>query len=499
MSSPQQRRGVQQHGFTIVEVVIAMLVLVIVAGAAVAVVSSTSRTSERAKIVDRQRAIASAVIERAQADRSWITTFACGVGACTGVRDEFVRPDDPLLREDEGTFRHQVAFEAQGVDSPTDGLGAADANRQVPDRFELTVTVTTTGSGIDSGLQPLTMRSTMDMSTSATTGAVRIRACRVDATIDERAGVGECMGSVVGRIPVKAPASGCPIQDASPECVAWRDSSGIGATREMVIRPASVAFTVRGPLGSPSQSTRSVTTDSTGQAELTSLAPGRYEILPAPDPKWTLWAARSTPSAGEFSVRASQVSTAVQVFRPVGHPVTITLRRRNTTDPAFPVVQDGAWVPRAVKLIPVPTGRASTSTGSSLRGWTRIERGATSVDVVDVSPGLYALQLLEYPGDRALTKSDVLSDTPSSFVWVPPLSASESSRVPNRIVLTDVFCDAAGRDSLMNQRITPHQRALGMLTQGFTWYGVDPGVWHGRCTQDNQNESTVEVEGGAGA
>lgn len=476
-----------------------MLVLALVAGAAVTAVSSTSRLSGRAKITDRQRGIATAVLERASSDRSWITTFHCGVGPCAAARDAYVRPDDPLLREDEGTVQHRVTFEVLGIDSPSDGMGADDANRQVPDLYELAVTVTTSGPGVDSGLRPLTMRSTIDMSTDGTTGAVRIRACRVDATIDERLGVGTCSAGKTERLVVKPPVSGCPSQDTSAECVAWRDSASIPATREMVIRPAAVSFVVRGPIGSPKQLSRSVKTDGTGEAELTDLPPGRYQIEPAPDPKWTLWSARSTPSAGEFSVRVAQVSSAVQVFRPVGHPVTVMLRRYNITDPANPVLQDGAWVRRAVKLVPVPNGRASTSSGSTTRGWTSIHRGATSVDLVDVSPGLYAMQLVEYPGSRILTKSDALMATTSTYVWVPPLSASASTRVPESLVLTDPYCDAARRDALMNQRITPQQRALGMLTQGFTWYGVSPGVWHGHCTEENQDQSTVEVEGGAGA
>jgi hypothetical protein len=146
----------------------------------------------------------------------------------------------------------------------------------------------------------------------------------------------------------------------------------------------------------------------------------------------------------------------------------------------------------------VPNGRAALSSGAD-RGWTRIARGQRTVTLQDVSPGLYQMALLEYPGHV----NDILyrtgADATLRYIWVPPTTGASSvtSQVPSALVIRDVYCNESVRKSWMSKRISATQKSLGMLNTGFVHEAS--GVWHGPCNNDNPDTTNTQETGEAGA
>jgi hypothetical protein len=476
-------------------------------------ISSATRGSSHGKVIDRQHAIASGVLARTISNRDWVKAYNCRSAPATGCQlTNYIKPTDPLLREPEGIVSHQVTIVAIGADLANDGVAPNDADRQVPDVYRISVTVKTVAPPTVGTFKDYTVVGTLDMSVRSTTGVLRLRSCSVTSQVDERIGVGLCSSNATQSLPIAAPGSGAaycpaatPIASASSECAAWRQSAassvpGVSAITLMKVAPLGMSFTLTGPMNEDPPPAVTITTDSTGNAEVTDLKPGRYALEANAGNVWSLWNSHSVPSGGEITIKAGEVNDALQVFRPAAGNVTNTLKTLNTTDPYNEVESDGAWVRRAVKLVPVPAGRSALANGAD-RGWTKINRGDTSVVINDVSPGLYQLDLLEFPGNHSIPLYQPLTPT-LRYVWIAPKvgTTAEMTQVPATLTLRDEYCDIAGRQALMAARIVPWQTSLGMLNTGFIWIGPDSReYWHGPCTNDNPNHEQNQNTGTAGA
>lgn len=520
MPSPtraQARARTRSHerGFTLIEVLIATAIIAIVVAAATLAIASTTRGASRMKTNDRQKAIASGVLNRVLSNRDWIATYSCGLGPCTisGV----ITPTDPLLREREGTTRHIVTVVATGVDLPNDNdASGRDADRQVPDVYRIIVTVRTQTPSSVGNLLDYTVDGTLDMSVRAKTGVLRLRACRVSSQVDERSGVGLCTSTTAQTLPILPPGTGAafcpaavPIASATDECAAWRQATastapGLAAVTQMRVDPYSTTFSLTGPHDGGAETTRTVTTNSTGVGEVTGLAPGRYTLTSAAVAAGTyrLWNSRSVPSGGEVAIQAGEVNDAVQVFKPAARNVTISLRRLDITDPSDHRDLPGAVYKRALKLVPVPNGRSALSGGTD-RGWTLIVPGQLTATFNDLTPGLYQYSLLEYPGNiHDILLRDAASAT-LRFIWIPPAAGTgpAMTQVPSTLIIRDIYCEQARRTALYNARITATQVALGMRPHGFVWQRPGGGeFWHApSCPAPNPDTNDLQVTGDAGA
>ncbi len=504
----------RERGFTLIEVLIAVILLAIVAGGATMAIAGSTHGTSQVKIGDRQKSIASGVLNRLLANRAWIKTYNCGLGACD--ISSAIKQDDTLLAEPDGTIKHTVRVVATGLDLPSDtDASGKDADRQVPDVYRIDVTVTTDAPSEVVALKPWSVSGTLDMSVRSTTGTLLLRSCEVSVQPDERSSTGLCT-SGARTLPILPPggtSTYCPtsvtIENATPECAAWRQAvaaavPGVAAVTTMSVAPVSVSFTLEGPMAGGTKKTVSVTTDSNGLAEVANLEPGRYELTPAASSSSVLWASHSVPSGGDVTIQAGGINEAVQVFRPAGRDVTIDLDHFDITDPADEVVRDGAWDPHAIKLVPVPNGRAALANGED-RGWTKIVRGMKSVTLKAVTPGLYQMSVLEYPGTSKELFVNEGAFAGARYIWVPPVSgtAPVTTQYPTTLKIRDVRCDSDTRNALMAARITPTQIALGLAGRGFLWDKPDTEeiehIWHGPCTGQNIDPSTEQTTGEAGA
>lgn len=120
-------------GFTVVEVVIAVVLLAIVAGGLAQMSVSTSRSQLASKGDTAQAHAADTTVESLRSDPAWARTCAA---ACTWSVD---------VPEDEFTVRTTIT--ARAVDSRSDGWGArpiaddGDRDRVIPDYYQVQVVV----------------------------------------------------------------------------------------------------------------------------------------------------------------------------------------------------------------------------------------------------------------------------------------------------------------------------------------------------------------------
>jgi prepilin-type N-terminal cleavage/methylation domain-containing protein len=520
MSLSRRTTPAREAGFTLIEVIVAIVIISIVVAAATMAISTSSRSSTHVKLVDRQRAIASGVLARALGNRDWIVTYGCGVGNCAQDESAFISATDPLLREPEGTVKHTVVFNAVGVDLPNDGVGAGDADHQVPDVYRLTVTVTTTAPATTGVFKPYTVSGTLDMAVRARTGTLRLHSCSVTTQVDERLGLGMCsgdgaktfpitppmIGHLVGGVP--GPAGPCRATDTTIlSCLAWTRGMaaavpGATAIDAMSIAPLSMGYTLKGPMNEPAPTSTDVAASASGVAVVPNLTPGHYLLTPKAVGTWSLWNTHSVPSGGEITIQEGEVNDAVQVFKPAPRAVVVHLEYLDTTDPANEIVRPGAWIERSVKVVPVPGGRSALASTGATRGWTKISRGATTITLQDVAPGLYEFGFLEYPGKQSV-RPYTPAGAPPNYIWVPPVagSAAVTTQVPSTLWIRDQHCDIAGRDKLMGMRITAQQTALGERKLGFLWLNPANGktYWMGPCTDENPDHTPTQQTGTAGA
>ncbi|MBC7643684.1 MAG: prepilin-type N-terminal cleavage/methylation domain-containing protein [Thermoleophilia bacterium] len=468
-------------GFTLIEVIIAMVILAMVVGASASAIAVSTHSSTKTKIISRQREVANAVLHRATANTSWIKTYNCGVGVCSGAVNAYVPANDPLLDEPDGTVTHRVSFTATGIDRADDGVGAADGDQVIPDAFRLEVSDAISATGVVAVPPPVfTASNVLDMAVRGSTGTVRIQTCKVYPQIDERLGTGLCRASGPSTFNI-TPTTPCPATRF--ECGAWAAAAPTPNYSRVTVAPfPGVHLVINGPLPGAA-TTHDVTTDASGTGFIRDLAPGQYRITsttpPGGDPYWSTWKTHSVPSGDYITVEAGTIHDATELLKPkVAAPVTVDVNTQDITDPLTFVNYTTAKSRVTVKLIPIPNGRANLSRGPN-EGYTVIPVGADRVALVGAEPGLYALQMLHYPGSTV----SKLSAPGSRYVWIPP-GYQGSATVPASLIYLQQYCNAAAR----------HARVLALCPswQQFCW-----GVGN-KLIADCQDDTTYTPTAAAG-
>ena len=232
---------------------------------------------------------------------------------------------------------------------------------------------------------------------------------------------------------------------------------------------AGVHLLINGPV--PGAATNyDVTTDAAGTGYIRNLSPGQYRIVsttpPGADPYWTTWKTHSVPSGDYVTVEAGTIHDATILMKPkVSAPVTVNVNTQDITNPLKFVNYTTAMSRVTVKLIPIPNGRASLTRGPN-EGYTVIPIGADTVQIAGAEPGLYALQLLHYPGSTV----SKLTAPGYSYVWIPP-GYQGTITVPPALLYLQQYCNAAARHArvlaplpvMAEVLLVPRQHARGRL------------------------------------
>lgn len=428
-------------GFTLVEVLVAMVIITVVALSATMAVGSGSRNTNRVKIVDRQHSIVDSVLSRATTNTAWISQYNCGVGHCTAAEDAYVKANSLLVKEPDGTIQHDVDFIVEGVDFPDDGASVGDGEVDV---FRITVRDQVTAPPAIGTFRPVVVSGSIDMSVRANLGKLVLRSCEATPQIDQRLAVGMCTKGASETYPLRPPTK-CPGGPAW-ECGPW--ASAPAMYKRTTVRPlANVKFTLEGPLPHNEGDTRSATTDGQGVWSAADLEPGQYKLTTSGMANKTWWQSHSVPSGGFVTVTAGETEVSTQLFRatfPGDKSIKIHVDTLDITDPANHVLVPHAKLHQAIRILPVPSGRVPFPTGTNM-GWSVIRKGDKHVDVVGATSGLYSNQVLYFPGDS----SKPLYGSPApSYVWID----EHGNTAPNPLRLRQEFCDPVERLIILKKR-----------------------------------------------
>ncbi|MCW2956878.1 MAG: hypothetical protein JWO69_1747 [Thermoleophilia bacterium] len=460
-----------EAGFTIVELIVAAILLAVALGGAVTLAAGTSRSSTTSVARQAQTAILASAAEKVRADSSWTNDrpLTCGsIGSRIDITAWLTnRISRELAADSQRGTGFLVTASANAVDSAADGRCPDDADGIVPDYYDIEVVArpnARTAANIpDAG--PLTQRFQVDFSSRTSGGRLSIQACYASPQTDERIPTGSCEveGEEIVMLPPSAATGvGGSCGTTSAECRAWTcahpllqstcssGGAGLANAAYVSLRPIAASgwrYTVRGAdANTASEPVRSGVLARDGSATIDAMLPGRYEVRVIPPANTDPWETHSVPASGVATVERGIRSRIVQMFRParrtqsIRFPVEtrdITRPPWETTGPdeGYPVVPYYKGGGRTYSLMPAPVGRSSRVTTATLR------TNGREIVFENPDPGLYAGNISGHQLSTGTRDID--------FFFVPatndqPIMVPESQRVaPIRYD----WCDAPVRES----------------------------------------------------
>lgn len=202
-----KRRGSTRsdHGFTVVEVIIAVLLLAAVMSAITMAATGGVRLQGAAKAQAAMTNAGKRVLEELRTDREWMERSDCRRSGC--VLDAFVERDLLHDRSVDGAFVLEFA-RATPIDSAADGSGDADRDGIVPDFYRIEVRLAGSSDVMSrfGRMNPRTMIVTIDQRGDIQKGALTIEFCEVLNQADDRMQVQGCPISPAAGIRM----NGCP-------------------------------------------------------------------------------------------------------------------------------------------------------------------------------------------------------------------------------------------------------------------------------------------------
>jgi type II secretory pathway pseudopilin PulG len=385
-------RPAHDAGFGLVEVIIAcLLIAASVAVLANAVVGS-SRALSRSEAKRLQTETARSAIQYLSGDQQWaVTRPDCRASVVTGAPcsvTDLLQGQTLLERRANGqTVTFAATATALGVDSPTDGRGASDTDRRVPDWFDITVTIMPPPNIAGTG--PVRITGSSNSAQRASGGMLTVRGCIAREQADDRIELGTCDAEREFSLDAPGSDGGASLDRDN---LSWAVAPSWA--RSVVVAPARDR---QCSLTGPQQIRFSLTSDGSWTTP-TGLQPGRYRVACGAPSGYVPWTAKSRPAGGIVDIREDRPSTVFLAWQPA--PVdgvrirqsTIHFNYRricslagcHTETPSVyrPQSQNYSYAPQALsmRLVPAPYGRVPLGPAST---------GADGVVLDDVLPGLY--------------------------------------------------------------------------------------------------------------
>lgn len=464
---PRKQRD--ERAFSVVEVVIAALLIAVVIAGATAMFGGTQRSTSTTKVRDRQTTLANQVVTKLQADPSWATW-------CRTTSDPFDCNLQPWMASkgynslgnitdaSGSTLTFAIAVHARGTDLPADGLGSADKDGVRPDVYRLSVSIAPHSSLTSKfpGIKPYALQAEFNPSNRIETGRVTVDACYMTNQVDERIPIADCYGqtSITRQLPppgLDTSSTGSIATSCRPptgavgsdnrDCVAYKCADSTIATTPalaagcssypgwkpptslavffttVVMEPAKGSITLRDV--KPPYTRYGPVALNRGRADFKNLPIGEFDVVPSITGSNRLWRSKSVPSTQRVTVEAGINSRAVLVFRPKAtSTVSVPVRSVDGSVPWSPrnltgwvsiddngAVRPPSTVPVEICLVPVPQGRL-VSEDVPCGKFTQ-QASTTHFTFRNVEPGLYSAEL-SYDGYKRFLH---MSGT-AGYVWV---------------------------------------------------------------------------------
>lgn len=331
-----------EAAFTVVEIIVAILLITVVIGGVTMALASGSRLESKRDLSSRMVAASERVYEHLRSNKSW--TEGCRRARPTAPPKSCTVTssiDTALLKDDVfgPSFAFRASASAVGVDNDGDGLGAQDQDGTVDDFFRITITIEVPRADAArlGATKPRVVQSLINGSAGSDSGTLIVAICSADNQIDERIQISGCQtGSTYW--------TEMPTCAEDPGCAPWSNGSLIGKmsfgipSRLVGITPISgVSFSLtRVPDGTnPSGPTR------ISSSMAIAAAPGEYRFPDIPSGTWAVntptsypggridWPTHHIPSTKRATVEAKKTARAlVMLQRPArSQPFRMTFSR----------------------------------------------------------------------------------------------------------------------------------------------------------------------------
>jgi type II secretory pathway pseudopilin PulG len=483
------RRG--ERGLSMIEVLVAAVLLAVVVGALAETFASTSNVANVARIREQQTAIGEQTLEDM---RSCITTTGKPMTGC----------QQGTSTQTQGAVTYTITSTITPEDSAVDGIGPADKDGNLEDYFMLNIKITQTNYP---NVQPTVLKARVD-SSGIGAGTLTVQACAIDWQQDDRLTMASCPDPKPAAGDTSSPAwkklpppAGFDVADptacTSTACHAWAcadaalipvynrvcvpgqdsndyDNCGPGpflgnpvptavsncsprpnpwlhtpdpTYEEALVYPISVHFTLSRELqdgtAAVSVAASGDTTTDGKPVVIAGLTPGLYRISYSNVPSGFIpWAGHSIPSASDVVVKPATTSSALAAYRvdPAKNHTTVTLDFHSLSRNAWWALE---WQPGVTSgdedfcgaLTPLP-GRVDPPMKNGTLDWrcSHLGQGDYQWTWNNVEPGLYEARAyftaIESNGKwYGKWDSQPVFGT-SGYIWVDP-SGDPSKDVPS--------------------------------------------------------------------
>ncbi len=504
------------QAFTVVEVIVAALVVTVVFAGAMYFVVGAGKSQQKTLVRQRMAATADAVSQMVRTDRAWLTdNTACGTDESKGCTFTSDKPDFPFKQQAAASKgpKLDTTVTIRPVDSDSDGRGPGDEDGITPDYFHIRVVVTLDPGEIKEWGQqtPFEALSTVDATAlGRAIGALVIQTGETTNQVDERMAISHVRDSTdelkMGQQPECT--SPFPISQAEWWDINRRPVLPLGCNEPLTNARAkfpmmgnvnvrgvnTVDFTIKrdGSDGGPTTTLKAKDAVYTpgGTYTFAGLPAGTYSIVPTLPADREVWPTKMVPSDGRASVQANQEARALIMVRPfqgVGtYKVQFTrdvhIYGLSTTSKTFVTdySEGGAnFEIRTTYVYLVPTGPVKrTYAGPAWSGiismepkpFDRYRDGSGSVSQLSLAPNWTATDLFQASG------SHPYKDGIWTFEALPTglHSSPKQQEKPTNIAGPDIWGEFDADDVPYGRNGTRKQDCYSALTPGgscgdFAW------------------------------
>ena len=327
----------RESGFTIVEVMIAALIITMVVAGGVYFVAGSGKSQQKTLVRQKMAAAADDISQRVRADQQWLQENPdCKKRECD-VSSSFpvtrAKPNDPKMTA-------EVII--RPIDGAGDNVGADDLDHVTPDFYRIQIGVELDKSEQAKwGAQPtFETISTVDATAlGRAVGSLVVQTCETVNQVDERMSIAGCDGSGVQRQMDRQPspcASPFPVSQTDWMTPGRRPVLPIGCNNaydsandanpyltSVDLRSVNnVSFKIQrettdGGPGTTRLSSEADSPASEGTYVFSGLPAGVYRITVTAGNGRETWTTKMVPSKGRASVQANQEARALVVVRPV--------------------------------------------------------------------------------------------------------------------------------------------------------------------------------------
>jgi type II secretory pathway pseudopilin PulG len=360
MMRVHRRGSTSDSGFTIVEIVIAMLLLTVVVSGVTLALASGSKLEQSRDLNSRMTAASERVYEHLRSNKDWIRD--CRRASATAEPKtchpfEQLSDDErrKLASDDILDVRFTITTSAVGIDNSGDLLAGADRDGNVDDFFQLTLKIEVPPGDVArlGNHRAMVVTSIINGSTNSESGALVLTFCGADNQVDERIQIASCPNSPTWfEMPDCAGTPNCAPRSQLPSTP---PGSTMTPSRFVAMLPLdppkpSIRLVKRGgeDSGRTYDGTASVRVRA-GVYRFADLPTGTYEVQSYTLAGWVDWSTHHIPSSKAATVERQRTAQALIALRRPGASDDFKMKFDRTVVERFIGARDKTfetpWIP----------------------------------------------------------------------------------------------------------------------------------------------------------